>query len=309
MEFLSTPQFAELTENLSGEVLINEPMSLHTSWKIGGAADCFIAPKTVDDIIAVLKYTREQGVPLTVVGRGTNLLVSDLGIEGVVMQIGDNFNKILWLGDLEVRAEAGVLLAALAREAAKKSCAGLEWACGIPGNVGGAVMMNAGAYGSNISGYITEVEVVDLADGGEPQLKIFTKDDLDFSYRHSGIAAGQVVVAVNLLLEPGNREKSEKEMKELLQTRAAKQPLEYPSAGSVFKNPEGDHAGRLVEVSGCRGMEIGGAQVSEKHGNFIINKGGATAADVLALIEKVQSVVESKHGVRLETEVRKIGRF
>lgn len=309
MNFLSTPQFAELTTGFDGEVLVGEPMSLHTSWKIGGAADCFIVPKTVEDIIAVLKYTHKQAVPLTVVGRGTNLLVSDDGVEGVVMQIGDNFNRILWLNDTEVRAEAGGLLSALSRDAAKKGCTGLEWACGIPGNVGGAVMMNAGAYGSNISKYITEVEVVDLSESGEPQLKIFTKEDLDFAYRRSGIGAGQVVVAVNLLLTAGNREKSEQEMKELLQTRAAKQPLEYPSAGSVFKNPDGDHAGRLVEVSGCRGMELGGAQVSEKHGNFIINKGGATAADVLALIEKVQSVVEAKHGVRLETEVRKIGRF
>lgn len=309
MNFLETVEFEELAAKITGTILKNEPMSLHTSWKIGGPADCLIAPKTVDEIVAVLKYTNEQNVPLTIIGRGTNLLVSDEGIEGVVMQIGDNFNKILWLNENEVRAEAGGLLAALSRDAARKNCTGLEWACGIPGNVGGAVMMNAGAYGSNISNYITEVEVVDLSDDGKPQLKVLTKDDLEFSYRHSGITAKQVVVGVNLLLEAGDRQKSEAQMKELLQTRAAKQPLEYPSAGSVFKNPDGDHAGRLVEVSGCRGMICGGAQVSEKHGNFIINRGGATAADVLELIAKVQSIVKAKNGVSLETEVRKIGRF
>ena len=309
MNFLETVEFEELAAKITGTILKNEPMSLHTSWKIGGPADCLIAPKTVDEIVAVLKYTNEQNVPLTIIGRGTNLLVSDEGIEGVVMQIGDNFNKILWLNENEVRAEAGGLLAALSRDAAKKNCTGLEWACGIPGNVGGAVMMNAGAYGSNISNYITEVEVVDLSADGKPQLKVLTKDDLEFSYRHSGITAKQVVVGVNLLLEPGDRQKSEAQMKELLQTRAAKQPLEYPSAGSVFKNPEGDHAGRLVEVSGCRGISCGGAQVSEKHGNFIVNRGGATAADVLELIAKVQAIVKAKNGVSLETEVRKIGRF
>ena len=236
-------------------------------------------------------------------------MVSDDGIEGIVMQISDNFNKIIWLDSTEVRAEAGCLLAALSRDAAKNNCTGLEWACGIPGNVGGAVMMNAGAYGSNISNYITEIEIVELQADGEPALKVLTKEELDFSYRHSGITENQVVVGVNLLLEQGDRDKSEQQMRELLQTRSAKQPLEYPSAGSVFKNPQGDHAGRLVEVSGCRGLRVGGAEVSEKHGNFIVNRGGATAHDVLSLIKKVQEIVYEKNGVSLETEVRKIGRF
>lgn len=309
MNFMETMEFEAFIAKITGTVLKNEPMKLHTSWKIGGPADCFIAPATVGEIIDILAYTKKHNVPLTIIGRGTNLLVSDDGIEGIVMQISDNFGKIIWLNETEVRAEAGALLAALSREAARNSCTGLEWACGIPGNVGGAVMMNAGAYGSNISNYITEIEVVEIDDAGTSQMKVLTKDDLEFSYRHSGIAANQVVVGVNLLLEPGDREKSEAEMKELLQTRAANQPLEYPSAGSVFKNPEGDHAGRLVEVSGCRGKIHGGAQVSEKHGNFIINRGDAMAADVLALIAEVQAIVKEKHGIALETEVRKIGRF
>lgn len=309
MIFTETDEFKAFTAEIKGTVLKNEPMKLHTSWKIGGFADCFIIPATVEDIMRILVYTKKNNVPLTVIGRGTNLLVSDDGISGIVMQISDNFGKIIWLNENEVRAEAGALLAALSREAAKNSRTGLEWACGIPGNVGGAVMMNAGAYGSNISNYITEIEVVEVNAEGVPVMKVFTKDDLEFSYRHSGITAEQVVVGVNLLLQPGNREKSEAEMKELLQTRAAKQPLEYPSAGSVFKNPEGDHAGRLVEVSGCRGRIHGGAQVSEKHGNFIINRDNALAADVLALIAEVQAIVKEKHGITLETEVRKIGRF
>jgi UDP-N-acetylmuramate dehydrogenase len=308
MKNFSTKEFKDFMADFSGEILFDEPMCNHTSWKIGGKADCFVVPKTVDDIAAVLVFCNTENIPLTIIGRGTNLLVSDDGIAGIVMQISDNFNKIIWLNSTEVRAEAGCLLATLSRDAAKNSCTGLEWACGIPGNVGGAVMMNAGAYGSNISNYITEIEIVELA-GKEPQLKVLTKNDLDFSYRHSGINNNQVVVGVNFLLEPGDKERSEAEMKELLQTRAAKQPLEYPSAGSVFKNPEGDHAGRLVEVSGCRGLTCGGAQVSQKHGNFIVNLGGAKAADVLNLIEQVQNVVYEKQGVKLEPEVRKIGRF
>lgn len=309
MEIFSTQRFKDFRKSFKGSLLLAEPMLNHTSWKIGGPADCLAVPKTVGDIVKVLVFCRENDVPLTIIGRGTNLLVSDDGIEGIVMQIADNFNKIVWLNSTEVRAEAGCLLAALSRDAAKNNCTGLEWACGIPGNVGGAVMMNAGAYGSNISNYITEIEIVELNEKGEPEFKVLTKTSLNFSYRHSGITANQVVVGLNLLLEPGDREKSERQMRELLQTRATKQPLEYPSAGSVFKNPPNDHAGRLVEVSGCRGMRIGGAEVSEKHGNFIVNRGGATAADVLALIEKVQQIVFEKNGVHLETEVRKIGRF
>lgn len=309
MNKFSTAEFQKFTADFTGGIFPEEAMCNHTSWKIGGPADYLVVPGTVDDIVAVLSFCKKNSVPLTIIGRGTNLLVSDDGIEGIVMQIADNFNKIIWLNSTEVRAEAGSLLAALSRDAAKQNCTGLEWACGIPGNVGGAVMMNAGAYGSNISNYITEVEVVEISADGEPQMKVLTKGNLDFSYRHSGITENQVVVGVNFLLEPGDRSESEKQMRELLQTRAAKQPLEYPSAGSVFKNPAGDHAGRLVEVSGCRGLSCGGAQVSEKHGNFIINRGGATASDVLNLITKVQQIVLDKQGVELETEVRKIGRF
>lgn len=300
---------AEFQGAFHGQVLVEEPMSEHTSWKIGGAADYFLIPETVDDIAEALRFTHLHRIPLTIIGRGTNLLVSDAGIEGMVLQIADHFQRILWLNKTEVRVEAGCLLAALSRDAARNGCTGLEWACGIPGNVGGAIMMNAGAYGSHISNYITEIEMMVLSAEGEPQLKVCTKGDLDFSYRHSGIGPDQVVVGVNFLLEPGDRAASEAQMRELLQTRAAKQPLEYPSAGSVFKNPEGDHAGRLVEVCGCRGLTCGGAQVSEKHGNFIINRGGATAADVLALIRQVQEIVQKQTGILLEPEVRKIGRF
>ncbi len=305
----------ELLDQVSGSIYQDAPMSQFTSWKIGGPADFLISAAEVEDVELVANFCTIHQVPLTVIGRGTNLLVSDMGIEGIVLQIGDGMNQIQWLGNNQAQAQAGALLSVLSKEAAKHELTGLEWAVGIPGNVGGAVKMNAGAYGANISHYVTKVEIVEYnvtnhetKGSVAAKRRLLEQSDLDFCYRHSGVAGNQIVVGVQLKLKPGNREKSETQMRELLRARSQNQPLEYPSAGSVFVNPENDHAGRLVEAAGCKGLTVGGAQVSEKHGNFIINKGNATARDVVELIGMVQQRVATQFGVSLQTEVRRLGR-
>ena len=275
----------------SGTIRQNAPMSEYTSWRIGGAADWLLEPASFDDVIMVLDFAQTNNVPLTIIGRGTNLLVSDNGIAGLVLRIGEALSQVdIWQEGEEylVKAQCGALLAALSRQTAEAGLSGLEWACGIPGNLGGALMMNAGAYGSSIGEYVTEVEAV--------------------AYRSGCLAQDMVALSVTLRLQSGEREAACKRIGEILTSRRQNQPLEYPSAGSVFRNPENSHAGYLIEQAGCKGLTYGGAQVSEKHGNFIINLGGATAADVLQLIEQVRTIVAEKSGYVLETEVRLLGR-
>lgn len=297
-----------------GKILANAPMTEYTSWRIGGAADWLLEPASAADVAAVLELCAQNELPLVTIGRGTNLLVSDKGIAGVVMRIGEAFSAVEYLPEHRVKVGAGALLAALSRETAARGLSGLEWACGIPGNIGGALIMNAGAYGSSIGEYVTEVQVAAYTgtEKARAGVRRLTGDELAFGYRSGCLDAlaelTPVALEATLQLSPGDSEASLAQIRETLAARAKSQPLEYPSAGSVFRNPVDSHAGYLVEQSGCKGMTVGGAQVSTKHGNFIINTGGATAADVLRLIGQVRAVVAEKSGYILETEVRLLGR-
>ena len=296
---------ADLQTLLKQPVIIDSPMSKHTTWKIGGPADIMVFPTCEEELCALLPRLKEQNISWLVIGNGSNLLVADKGIRGVVIKMGENFASSQWRG-LAVKASAGMLLASLALEAAERGATGIEFARGIPGSVGGAVRMNAGAYGSNIGNYVTKVEGVDY-DGHRLSL---SGSEINFSYRDSSLfGLDAVVTYIYLQLLEGKREEIMEKMKEYQQKRFLAQPLEYPSCGSVFRNPANDHAGRLVEMAGLRGLRIGNAQVSPKHGNFIINLGGATAQDVRELISEVQQQVYEYSGVRLEPEVKMVGDF
>ena len=283
----------------------NEPMKNHTTFRVGGPADIFLTP-SAEELPAVLSVCREEQVPVTVIGNGSNLLVGDQGIRGVVICIGSGMRGIRVDGE-KIFLEAGVTLAAAAQQAAKAGLTGLEFASGIPGTFGGAVVMNAGAYGGEMKDVIVSVRVI--SEDGE--ILTLSKEELDLSYRHSVIPErGYLVIDGELLL---TREKDPDQiterMEELKKKRIEKQPLEYPSAGSTFKRPEGYFAGKLIMDAGLRGFSVGGAAVSEKHCGFVINKGNATAADICALVDEVTRIVKEKYAVTLEPEVKKVGEF
>lgn len=306
-------KMSDLAAGFTGLIRQNAPMTEYTSWRIGGPADWLVEPGNPAEVMQVLDFCADNAVPLTIIGRGSNLLVSDAGIAGLVLRIGENLSRVEiepQADGYQVRAECGVLLAALSRQTAEAGIGGLEWACGIPGNLGGALMMNAGAYGASIGEFVTEVQVAAYtgAEKRKAVLQTLRGDDLHFAYRSGCLPENTVALSASLRLSAGSREDSLARISEILSSRRQNQPLEYPSAGSVFRNPSGSHAGYLVEQSGCKGLTVGGAQVSEKHGNFIINLGGATAADVLSLIEQVRQIVAEKTGYNLETEVRLLGR-
>lgn len=283
----------------------NEPMKNHTTFRVGGPADIFLTP-SAEELPAVLSVCREERVPVMVIGNGSNLLVGDQGIRGVVICIGFGMRGIRVDGE-KIFLEAGVTLAAAAQQAAKAGLTGLEFASGIPGTFGGAVVMNAGAYGGEMKDVIVSVRVI--SEDGE--ILTLSKEELDLSYRHSVIPErGYLVIDGELLL---TREKDPDQiterMEELKKKRIEKQPLEYPSAGSTFKRPEGYFAGKLIMDAGLRGFSVGGAAVSEKHCGFVINKGNATAADICALMDEVTRIVKEKYAVTLEPEVKKVGEF
>lgn len=283
----------------------NEPMKNHTTFRVGGPADIFLTP-SAEELPAVLSVCREGQMPVTVIGNGSNLLVGDQGIRGVVICIGFGMRGIRVDGE-KIFLEAGVTLAAAAQQAAKAGLTGLEFASGIPGTFGGAVVMNAGAYGGEMKDVIVSVRVI--SEDGE--ILTLSKEELDLSYRHSVIPErGYLVIDGELLL---TREKDPDQiterMEELKKKRIEKQPLEYPSAGSTFKRPEGYFAGKLIMDAGLRGFSVGGAAVSEKHCGFVINKGNATAADICALMDEVTRIVKEKYAVTLEPEVKKVGEF
>ena len=283
----------------------NELMKNHTTFRVGGPADIFLTP-SAEELPAVLSVCREEQMPVTVIGNGSNLLVGDQGIRGVVICIGFGMRGIRVDGE-KIFLEAGVTLAAAAQQAAKAGLTGLEFASGIPGTFGGAVVMNAGAYGGEMKDVIVSVRVI--SEDGE--ILTLSKEELDLSYRHSVIPErGYLVIDGELLL---TREKDPDQiterMEELKKKRIEKQPLEYPSAGSTFKRPEGYFAGKLIMDAGLRGFSVGGAAVSEKHCGFVINKGNATAADICALMDEVTRIVKEKYAVTLEPEVKKVGEF
>lgn len=283
----------------------NEPMKNHTTFRVGGPADIFLTP-SAEELPAVLSVCREEQMPVTVIGNGSNLLVGDQGIRGVVICIGFGMRGIRVDGE-KIFLEAGVTLAAAAQQAAKAGLTGLEFASGIPGTFGGAVVMNAGAYGGEMKDVIVSVRVI--SEDGE--ILTLSKEELDLSYRHSVIPErGYLVIDGELLL---TREKDPDQiterMEELKKKRIEKQPLEYPSAGSTFKRPEGYFAGKLIMDAGLRGFSVGGAAVSEKHCGFVINTGDATAEDVTELIRQVAERVKAQSGVTLEPEVKLLGEF
>lgn len=285
--------------------LINEPMSRHTTFKTGGPAAVFLMPDSTEKLADIIKYCKDNNVDHYILGNGSNLLVSDRGYDGVVIRILDNMNEIRIEGT-SVYAQAGALLSRIGRTALDAGLTGFEFASGIPGSAGGACIMNAGAYGGEIKDIIKYAKAV-TADG---EIVTVNRDEMELGYRSSVFAHNSMVVTeVCFELASGDKEEITARMKELAQKRRDKQPLEYPSAGSTFKRPEGYFAGKLIMEAGLRGYSVGGAQVSEKHCGFVINKGEATSDDIYALIQDVIAKVKESAGVTLEPEVRLLGNF
>ena len=323
-------------------VLKDEPMSRHTTFRIGGAADFFVKVQTIPQLQEAVRYLKKEQIPFYIVGNGSNLLVRDEGVRGVVLQLGERFSGYEFLHEtpgsvvqsgsaqkdtaavsgagqtaqipagtavdknqiVMVRAKAGSLLGRLGKEFAEYSLSGFEFASGIPGTLGGAVYMNAGAYGGEIKDILVRATLMDM-DGN---LFEFTNQQMQFGYRKS-IAAEKnyIVLEADLALHVSSKEEVLAKMAELSAQRRLKQPLEYPSAGSTFKRPEGYFAGKLISDAGLKGFSVGGAQVSEKHAGFVINTGNATAADVIALTDAVRDKVLEKYGVKLELEIKQLG--
>ena len=284
------------------EVKINALMKEHINFEVGGPADILLIPSKVEQIIESIKICKENNLPYFVMGNGSNLLVKDGGIRGVVIKLTGLTN--LEVNEEEIKADCGVMLKELSDKALENSLTGLEFACGIPGSVGGAVFMNAGAYNGEIKNVIKEAEVI--TSSGE--IITLSKDELELGYRTSKVMKdNSIVINATFKLEKGNKEEIKETIDDLTQKREEKQPLEYPSAGSTFKRPEGYFAGKLIQDSGLKGYSIGGAAVSSKHSGFVINKGNATAKDILDLIAYIQEKVKKQFGVELHTEVRIIG--
>lgn len=293
--------------DLLGEerVFTGEAMSRHTTFKIGGPADYFLMPDKDTDVGRIVKICKESAIPYFILGNGSNLLVGDGGYRGAVIQIYKNMSAVTVEGT-EITVQAGALLSSVAAAAKNAALTGFEFAGGIPGTMGGAVVMNAGAYGGEMKDVLTEVTVMDE----EGEIVTLPADKLELGYRTSIIkTAGYIVLEAKLQLKEGNPEVIRETMKDLTIRRTTKQPLEYPSAGSTFKRPEGYFAGKLIMDAGLRGYTVGGAQVSEKHCGFVVNKGGATAADVMQLVNDVKKTVKDSSGVDLELEIKTLGAF
>jgi len=288
----------------ASHICLDEPMSKHTTFRIGGPAEVFLMPD-LEELKRVLSFCKAREIPVTIIGNGSNLLVGDCGIPGVVIRIGRNMAEIKVEGNT-LQAQAGAMLAQVAREAENHSLTGLEFASGIPGSLGGGCMMNAGAYGGELKDVLQEITVLTL-DG---ELLSIPASEADLSYRHSRFMDSQeIIVSATLSLKPGVQEEIHALSADYNQRRRDKQPLNYPSAGSTFKRPEGYFAGKLIQDAGLRGYQVGGAQVSEKHCGFVINVDGATAADVRQLILDVQAKVKEQFQVELHPEVRFLGDF
>lgn len=286
-------------------VLENEPLSVHTSFGIGGPADLLVVPHNAEALLAAQRVLSEASLAPTFLGNGTNVLISDAGLRGVVIKVAGGLLGITLNGKATIIAAAGESLQAVCHTAAEAGLAGLEFAGGIPGTVGGAVIMNAGAHGGEMAEVVDWVEV-----GRRGELLRLTREDLSFGYRDSLVHGGtDAVMRVGLRLTPDTREGAHLRICEILQRRCAKQPVTRRSAGCVFKRPRGDYAGRLVEAAGAKGLRIGDAAISTKHANFIVNLGHARARDVLELIDTVRDRVYEEFGVELETEIIMLGDF
>lgn len=290
----------------SERLFFDEPMAKHTTFRIGGPAECYAVTDDASEIQALVNLCREEGVSYTVIGNGSNLLVSDDGVKGLVIRLEGSRMEEAGSGDgtVHFRVSAGTLLSGFAKSVCRDGYTGLEFATGIPGSVGGALVMNAGAYGGEIKDCLVTADVL-TKDG---QVLSLSAEQLDLSYRHSNVTEREyIVLSAVFALRKGDPGAIKETVDDLAAKRKDKQPLEYPSAGSTFKRPEGYFAGKLIDDCGLRGFTVGGAQVSEKHCGFVINRGGATADDVLGLIGAVQRKVLDRFGVLLEPEVRFLG--
>lgn len=295
---------AEIRKILKPEqFFLDEPMKKHTTFKIGGPVDYLICPSSMEEVRAVLGLLRQHEIPFSILGNGSNVLVRDKGVRGAILKFQPCFAQMQAEGS-RIIAGAGALLKDVAVFAAENGLSGMEFAVGIPGSIGGAIFMNAGAYGGEMKNIVSLVRSVDAAGS----IHTFAASELELGYRHSIFHEnGQVICEVELALQPGEKQEIEERMADLTNRREVKQPLEMPSAGSTFKRPAGYYAGTLIDQTGLKGLKIGGAQVSEKHAGFVVNTGDATASDVLALISEVQKRVFDAHGVKLYPEVRIIG--
>ncbi|WP_374721957.1 UDP-N-acetylmuramate dehydrogenase [Peribacillus tepidiphilus] len=295
----------ELMDLQVGKVLEQEPLANHTTIKIGGPADLFVEPSSIENLEKTMKIIKKYNLKWRAIGRGSNLLVSDKGIEGVVIKLGAGIDH-LEIDDDVIKVGGGYSLVSLATQISRKGLSGMEFAGGIPGSVGGAVYMNAGAHGSDISKILVKAHIL-FEDG---TFEWLSNEEMEFSYRTSVLQKKRpgIVIQAVFKLEKGNREEIVAKIQENKNYRKETQPYNYPCAGSIFRNPLPQYAGRLIQEAGLKGHRIGGAKISEMHGNFIVNAGNATSEDVLALIQHVKDVILEKYGVKMETEVEIIGR-
>ena len=299
--------YNKLIEVLSAksEILLNESMKKHTTFKIGGNADCFVVVNSEEDLIKTISFAKENNVSVMMIGNGSNLLVGDNGIRGIVIKLGKFFSEVSCTGNI-VTAGAGASLSSMTQVALENNLTGVEWAFGIPGTVGGAVFMNAGAYDGEMSLVVTETTYL------SESLEVCTLSgkEHEFNYRKSAFNLGHVngiILRTKVLLEKGNRDEIWGKMRKCMSARIDKQPLNMPSAGSVFKRPKDHFVGKMIDELGLKGYKVGGAKVSEKHGGFIVNDGDATASDVKKLIEYIKFRVKDKYNVDLEVEIREVG--
>lgn len=302
MKSKDNKRFKELTELIQGDILSLELMSKHTSYKIGGAADFYAYPKDFEDLSKLIEYTQKENIPRFVIGNGSNILVSDNGIRGLVIDLSKGFRQIKIQGS-HLTVGAGMTLEEMLNFCADRGLSGNERLAGIPGHIGGCIKLNAGAFGGNISDRIVSVSMIDKYG----TLIKKTKNEIEWGYRYTSFEKDHIIVEAEFHLSDGNPKEMQAVQNGYIKRRKQKQPLSLPSAGSVFKRPQGDYAGRLIEDSGCKGLRIGDAMVSRKHANFIVNCGVATARDVLRVIDEVKEKVFQQFGVVLEMEVHLVG--
>ncbi|MGM0471322.1 MAG: UDP-N-acetylmuramate dehydrogenase [Bacillota bacterium] len=297
-------QQSKLTELVAGEVRFNELLAKHTSFRVGGSVEALVIPQDQADLRQLVTYLAQEQISYTIIGNGTNLLVSDQGIAGVAIKLVSSIDEIVIADDL-ITVGAGAVLPVVAKKAAKAGLSGLEFGIGLPATIGGAVVMNAGVGNEGDIGSLVE-KVIVIDERG--QLKSLTAQECQFAYRSSRLQDSDlIIIEVKLRLKAGSRTEIEQRMTKLLQSRKNKQPLDLPNAGCIFQNPPSDSAGRLIDQAGGKGMQVGGAKVSTKHANFIVNTGNATAQDILKLITKVEELIKKEYGVELKREVQILG--
>ncbi|MGD0152671.1 MAG: UDP-N-acetylmuramate dehydrogenase [Thermacetogeniaceae bacterium] len=293
----------DLQAEVAGRVMAGASMKQYTTWRIGGPADLLLIPQAEDDVVAALEFTRRHDLPLTVIGNGSNLLVGDSGIRGLTLRIGGGLQE-LQVGEKEIVAGAGVFLPTLSRAALRGHLSGLEFGGGIPASLGGALIMNAGAFGQSIGASVRSVDTIDYKGARQT----WKTAELEFDYRYSTLQLqALIIVKASLELQPAKQKEIRERFEYYLEYRSSHHPLDQPSAGSVFRNPSDQPAGQLIEMAGLKGFRVGDAQVSVKHANFIMNLGSATATQVRALIEIIRERVLARFGIDLETEVRVVG--